>query len=254
MRKCDIFVLLWPLFFSWLLIIVVESASVILERSKWSDMLLLVLVLSFALVGSLMIVRSTVRGASSMMTTGSMSSSMMMASVLMRVLFFLMFLRLFIIIVLDLSSLKFVSSIDIQKFLLSITKEMFLLFLFLITEPDPISVTLVFRESFIHESIRINLIMIMKRHVVIAIPLLLWFLLARRVRTLMRILMRILMRALMRAFMRALMRALMLLRELWILTLMRALIIELVVGWLVRSMWLVIALSTCSSTQQGHCE
>ena len=62
MRKCDIFVLLWPLFFSWLLIVVVESASVILERSKWSDVLLLVLVLvlSFALVRSLMIVRSTV--------------------------------------------------------------------------------------------------------------------------------------------------------------------------------------------------
>lgn len=62
MRKCDIFVLLWPLFFSWLLIVIVESASIILERSKWSDVLLLVLVLvlSFALVGSLMIVRSTV--------------------------------------------------------------------------------------------------------------------------------------------------------------------------------------------------
>lgn len=62
MRKCDIFVLLWPLFFSWLMIVVVESASIILERSKWSDVLLLVLVLvlSFALVGSLMIVRSTV--------------------------------------------------------------------------------------------------------------------------------------------------------------------------------------------------
>ena len=60
MRKGDIFVLLWPLFFSWLLIIVAESASVILERSKWSDVLLLVLVLSFALVGSLMIVRSTI--------------------------------------------------------------------------------------------------------------------------------------------------------------------------------------------------
>ena len=119
------------------------------------------------------------------MTTGSISSSMMMASVLMRVLFFLMFLRLFIIIVLYLSSLIFVSSIDIQKFLLSITKEMFLLFLFLITEPDPISVTLMFRESLIHESIRINLIMIMKRHVVIAIPLFLWFLLARRVRALL---------------------------------------------------------------------
>lgn len=173
---------------------------------------------------------------------------MMMASVLMRVLFFLMFLRLFIIIVLDLSSLIFVSSIDIQKFLLSITKEMFLLFLFLVTEPDPISVTLVFRESIIHESIRINLIMIMKRHVVIAIPLFLWFLLARRVRVLMRALMRVLMRALMRILMRVLM------RMLWILRLVRALIEELVVGWLVRSMWLVIALSTCSSTQQGHCE
>ena len=181
-----------------------------------------------------------------------MSSSMMMASVLMRVLFFLMFLRLFIIIVLDLSSLIFVSSIDIQKFLLSITKEMFLLFLFLVTEPDPISVTLVFRESIIHESIRINLIMIMKRHVVIAIPLFLWFLLARRVRVLMRALMRVLMRALMRILMRVLMRVLM--RMLWILRLVRALIEELVVGWLVRSMWLVIALSTCSSTQQGHCE
>ena len=62
MRKCDIFVLLWPLFFSWLMIVVVESASIILERSEWSDVLLLVLVLvlSFALVGSLMIVRSTV--------------------------------------------------------------------------------------------------------------------------------------------------------------------------------------------------
>ena len=181
---------------------------------------------------------------------------MMMASVLMRVLFFLMFLRLFIIIVLYLSSLIFVSSIDIQKFLLSITKEMFLLFLFLITEPDPSSVTLVFRESLIHESIRINLIMIMKRHVVIAIPLFLRFLLARRVRALMRALMRVLMRALMRILMRALMRILMrvLMRMLRILRLVRALIEELVVGWLVRSMWLVIALSTCSSTQQGHCE